>query len=327
MFRIVWQRKLETGLRSDIPGSEGSSPGPFPVHPLRAWPLEAALAVVNFFSHRLEMASLGLTYRLSLLRWYRPRPDDVFVVSFPKSGTTLMQMMLYQLTTDGSMDFGRFDSVSPWFEMSLGWRDPSLIARIPSPRIFKSHALFKKLPRGSLFLYLVRDPADVAVSSFHHHSPEAGLAGDLARYLDRFLEDPSQFDAWARHIQSWWPHRGDPNVLFLSYDQVIRDLEGTVRRVAAFCGFALREEEMPRILERCGLAFMKQHTEKLDPRSRQLGPQREEFIRKGRAGSGEEALSPAQREKLARKMEALARRLGCTTGELVAVLKGRGPAA
>ncbi len=302
-------------------------PSPFPVHPLRVWPLETALAVVNFFYGRLEMASMGLTYRIALLRWYRPRPDDVFVVSFPKSGTTLMQMMLYQITTDGSMDFDRFDRVSPWFEMALGWRDPSIIETIPSPRIFKSHELSRKLPRGSRSIYLVRDPADVAVSAFHHHSPGAGLAGDRARYLDHFLTDPSQFDAWARHVESWWPRRRDEDVLFLSHNQVIRDLEGTVRRVAAFCGFALREDEMPRILERCSLIFMKKHTGKLDPRARELGPQREEFVREGRAGAGEEALSPVQKEKLARKVEALARRLGCTAGELYAVLRGGAPAA
>jgi hypothetical protein len=288
--------------------------------------LEAALAVVNFFSHRLELASLRLTYHLSALRWYRPRPDDVFVVSFPKSGTTLMQMMLYQMTTDGSMGFDRFDSVSPWFEMSLGWRDPSLLERLPSPRIFKSHERFQQLPRGIRAVVLVRDPADVAVSSFHHHSPGAGLAADRARYLERFLADPSQLGAWERHLESWWPHRGDGNVLLLSYDGVVRDPEGTVRRVAAFCGFVLREEEMPRILERCSLAFMKQHSEKLDPRSRQLGPQREAFIRQGRAGAGGEALSPEQKATLARKLAALARRLGATAGELDAFLHGERPA-
>ena len=104
-------------------------------------------------------------------------------------------------------------------------------------------------------------------------------------------------------------HDGDGNVLLLSYDGVIRDLAVTVRRVAAFGGFPLREEEMPRILERCSVPFMKQHTEKLDPRSRQLGPQREAFIRQGRAGAGGEALSPAQKATLTRKLAALARRL------------------
>lgn len=290
-------------------------------HSLKERLLETALASVEFFYNRLETARMGLSYRLNVLRWYRPRPDDVFVVTFPKSGTTLLQMMLYQLTTDGSMDFSRFDSISPWFEMALGWRDPSIIESIPSPRIIKSHELYKKLPRGSRYIYVIRDPADVAVSAYHHHIPAPGE--DRATYLDQFLADKSSFGSWTQHIESWWPHRNDKNVLFLSYNRVVRNLEDTVRQVAAFCGIAIREEEMPRILERCSVAFMKQHAERLDPRPRQLGTPRGEFIREGRAGAGEEVLSPAQKEQLARKVEALARRLGCTAGDLYAFLAGQ----
>src|SRR5215218_5290023 len=59
--------------------------------------------------------------RLYRGKWYlfRPRPDDIFVVSYPKSGTTLMQMMVYQLATRGEMDFSHITIASPWFEMEL----------------------------------------------------------------------------------------------------------------------------------------------------------------------------------------------------------------
>ena len=33
------------------------------------------------------------------------RDSDIYIVSYPKSGTTKMQMILYQLTTEGHMDF------------------------------------------------------------------------------------------------------------------------------------------------------------------------------------------------------------------------------
>ena len=33
------------------------------------------------------------------------REDDIYISTYPKSGTTLMQMILYHLTTDGRMNF------------------------------------------------------------------------------------------------------------------------------------------------------------------------------------------------------------------------------
>ncbi len=42
------------------------------------------------------------------------RPDDIFIVTYPRSGTTWMQMILYQLTTDGKMNFPHISKVCPW---------------------------------------------------------------------------------------------------------------------------------------------------------------------------------------------------------------------
>jgi hypothetical protein len=34
-----------------------------------------------------------------------PRASDIFIVTYPKSGTNWMQMIMYQLTTDGDMEW------------------------------------------------------------------------------------------------------------------------------------------------------------------------------------------------------------------------------
>ncbi|HEX9941430.1 MAG TPA: sulfotransferase domain-containing protein [Thermoanaerobaculia bacterium] len=168
--------------------------------------------------------------RLQLLRgarcWYRPRPDDVFVVSFPKSGTTLMQMVLYQLTTSGEMDFPHIESVSPWFEVNVLRGNPQVL-EVPSPRIFKSHLRYELLPRGARYIYLARDVRDVAVSAYYHSRLVSGQDLDLTWYLDRFLAGRTLFGSWFKHLESWWPHRNNPNVLFLRFEDVVADLEGT----------------------------------------------------------------------------------------------------
>ena len=69
------------------------------------------------------------------------REDDIYISTYPKSGTTLMQMILYHLTTDGRMDFKHIYEVSPWIHNAsfLGQKPPDL----KSPRIIKTHDNYK----------------------------------------------------------------------------------------------------------------------------------------------------------------------------------------
>jgi hypothetical protein len=254
----------------------------------------------------------GVKVGLLLLRakryLFQPRPDDVFIASYPKSGTTLMQMMLYQITTDGAMDFPHVNSISPFYEWEV--RHSNLEAfDVPSPRIFKTHLTYPMIPQGARVIYLLRDVRDVAVSAYHHFCLVTGTQADPAMFASQFLEGRSMFGSWFQHVESWWPRRGDENVLFLWYDEVTADLEGTARRVADFCGFELREAELPRILERCGIDFMKRHQAKFDPRLHQVSSGEREFIRSGKSGTGGDFLSGDQRELLEKKLVSLAEKL------------------
>ncbi len=243
-----------------------------------------------------------------------PRPDDLYIAAYPKSGTTLLQMMLHQLKTDGGMSFPHVNAVCPWIEVELLRDNTGRLAALDSPRCFKTHLLHRQLPPGGRFLYVVRDVRDVVVSAWHHARLLGGV-GTLDDFTAGFLRRGwGASSTWFQHLRSWWPHRHDPNVLFLSYEQVIADLEGTARRVATFAGLSLREEEVPRIVERCGLAFMKRHEEKFDTRLQGARPELQGFIRRGEATAGEE-LSPAHRELLAGKLSALAAGLGCARGD------------
>ena len=52
-----------------------------------------------------------------------------------------------------------------------------------------------------------------------------------------YLDGGVQFD----HIASWWEHHGEPNVLFVHYDDMKADLDGEMRRVAAFLDIPVDE--------------------------------------------------------------------------------------
>jgi hypothetical protein len=262
--------------------------------------------------HAGSRGSLPLGHRLP--NEYRLRPDDIFIVSYPKSGTTLMQMMLHQLKTSGEMDFPHINSISPWFELEIARGTPQNL-EVPSPRVLKTHLPYRKVPRGARYLYLARDVRDVAWSAYHHSRLMMGVDPPLDLFMEHFFEGQTKFNSWFEHTESWWPHRNDDDVLFLRYKDIIADLEGTARRVAAFCGLAIREVEMPRIVARCSLEFMKRHQEKFDPRPLFPGAPgaahgSAQFIREGRIGRGRKVLNPEQKQLVARKLADLERKLG-----------------
>jgi hypothetical protein len=285
-------------------------PDPFTLRLLRL-----ALAAVSAVHGGFGAIRDWLQHQIAL-QSFTIRSDDVFLVTYPKSGTTLLQMMLYQLTSQGEMDFPHIDSISPWFERELAHGWPQNL-EVPSPRFFKSHLRFSMLPRGARSIYLARDPGDILVSAYHHYCLITGMSHDFERFADAFLAGRVQFGSWFEHMRSWWPHRHDPEVLFLRYEEVVADLPGTARKIAGFCGLDLDERDLPRIVERCSLAFMKHHPEKFDPRLRQIAQHREEFVRQGQVGEGVQRLSARQREHLERKVGDLAYSLGCSPTEIL----------
>jgi hypothetical protein len=225
-----------------------------------------------------------------------PRVDDIFVVTYPRSGTTWMQMILYQLTTEGKMDFPHITTVSPWFERSL--KDGTAYDALPAPRVFKSHLSYRKIPKGPCkYLYVARDGKDVAVSYYHFQKTHMGYKGTFDEFFTHFLKGQDHYGSWSRHVRGWWAHRHDPNVLFLYYEELTADLPGCLRRISAFCGLEINPERWGDILERCSFAFMKQHESQFDPLTAMLyeqGFQPNSHLRKGQSGSGSEHLSLRQ---------------------------------
>jgi methylamine dehydrogenase accessory protein MauD len=240
-----------------------------------------------------------------------PRPDDIFIVTYPRSGTTWMQMILYQLTTEGKMDFPHITQVSPWFERSL--KDGAAYDALPAPRVFKSHLSYRKIPKGPCkYLYVARDGKDVAVSYYHFYTTHMGFKGTFDEFFERFLRGQVHYGSWFRHVRRWWEHRDDANVLFLRYEELAADLPRTLRKISAFCGLPIAPGRWPDILERCGFAFMKQHESQFDPLTAMLyeqGFQPNSHLRKGQCGAGSEQLSFQQSRRFDRTFH---RRLGDT---------------
>lgn len=270
--------------------------------------LNGLLSLVVWGQKKVASRQSTLMLKMAREAFFKPRQDDIFIVSYPKSGATLLQMMLYQMTTAGEMDFPHIESVAPWYERAILSGSGPMLEAAASPRLFKSHARYELLPPSPRFIYVVRDVKDVAISAFHHYCLITGVEHDLEEFLDQFIGERFMFGSWFAHLESWWPHRHDDNVLFLIFDEIVADLEGTVGKVAEFCDIALAEDAMSRILEHCDIDFMKRHRYRFDPRLRRLaatpaGP----FVDPRR--DRESLLNARQEEALVKRLDILAAEL------------------
>lgn len=263
---------------------------------LARWPVRILAGLLQWLVARLTTAKSKIdTFQLMHFKFV-PRPDDIFIVTYPRSGTTWMQMILYQLTTDGSMDFAHISDQCPWFEHAPGSDDGFEKRR--APRLFKSHLSYRSIPKGpGRYIYVVRDGRDVAISYYNLYRTHNGYKGSFAEFFELFMRGKAVYGSWFKHVEGWWKHRNELNVLFLTYEELTRDLEGCLRRIIGFCHLEVTPEKLPLIVQRCSFAFMKQHESKFDPALETLsqhGVKLNSFIRTGRTGEGVRELTPEQ---------------------------------
>ena len=221
------------------------------------------------------------------------RKDDVYIVTYMKSGTTLLQMMVYQLLTDGDMNFGHIYEVSPWIEYAAVVEQP--LHNLPSPRVLKSHLEYKDFPKvkGKL-IYGIRNGMDVAVSMFHHYN-DLELSG---LKWDKFYDSIFMKRSWFLHVRDWMQNKKGMDVFYVRYEDVTKNMKKTVEDLAAFLNVKLSEERLQRVLERCSFEYMKLNQSKFGGyRPQQDRRKFDQFIRKGESGKGRSQFNEIQAEK------------------------------
>jgi aryl sulfotransferase len=270
------------------------------------------------------------------LRWnfVRHRPDDIVIATSYKAGTTWMQGIIGNLIFHGEPP-APVAELSPFLEARFVPLELVLtgLEAQTHRRFIKTHLPLDGLPFDPLlkYVYVGRDPRDVFVSLWNHHSNYAdetvalfsilpGRVGDLPpRYTDihdmwrdwvtkaSFAWEADGYPYWShlRHAQSYWNYRHLPNIIFVHYADLLADLEREMRRVAAFLQIAVPDAAWPEIVRNCTFEGMKSKGEKYAPNggaSWKGGAQT--FFNKGTNGRWREVLTReeiAQYEKAAER--------------------------
>jgi hypothetical protein len=161
-------------------------------------------------------------------------PDDVFLVSYPRSGNTWARFLLGNLLDcNNPVTFANIESRIP----EIYFNSDHAMRALPHPRLLKSHECFQ--PHYRQVIYIVRDPRDVAISFYHHNVKAENIPDDypIRDFIPRFIN--AEFDAkwgsWSDHVRSWlFLRQGQPGFMLLRYEDIQREPARELERIAAF---------------------------------------------------------------------------------------------
>ena len=201
---------------------------------------------------------------------YAPRPEDVFVATQMKCGTTWMQHLVYQVVMRGHGDIvesGRtLYAVSPWLEAvkSVPVDEAPVHGEERPTRVIKTHFPVRLCPfdTAARYIYVSRHPASCFASCADFIATNAGGATPPLEVTETwFCSDDMWWGPWTEHVRAWWVRaQHEQNVLFVRFEDMKRDLPEVARRVAAFLGIApLSDTELADVVHKCGFAYMQEH--------------------------------------------------------------------
>jgi hypothetical protein len=200
---------------------------------------------------------------------YQPRPEDVFVVTQMRCGTTWMQQIVFEIVTRGRGDlsdagYGHLYAACPWIDAvnSVSLEDAPLVGEKPT-RIVKSHLPTRLCPYSAdaKYVYVTRHPVSCFASIVDYNRLLVGpLMPPVATLTEWFCSDRMYWLPWPQHIDGWWRWaQSRDNVLFVHFEEMTRDFPGVLDRLERFLGYALTDDERRLVTEKSSFQYMKDH--------------------------------------------------------------------
>ncbi|KAF3338906.1 flavonol 3-sulfotransferase-like protein [Carex littledalei] len=247
---------------------------------------------------------------------FKPRPSDVIVASYMKSGTTwlkaltftIMHRNKYVFSSHPLLKLNPHDCV-PITEYHYATRDEQYLETLPSPRVLGTHLPYSILPESIKtskcpIVYICREPKDVLVSLWHMVTRFEWFKKSFpfTQAFEIFCEGRMPYGpVWDHVLEYYMKSLHSPEkILFLKYEEMMKDPIDGVMRLAIFIGFPFSEEEIKNglveeIVEFCSFNKLKD----LDVNKNGIGHVKNDFFfRKAVVGDWQNHMTPEMAIKL-----------------------------
>src|ERR1700674_3126946 len=215
------------------------------------------------------------------------KADDVFLGSYPRSGSTWLRFILQEILTG---EPSRFENVNQ--RIAFIGRHGAAPGLLPNGgRLLQTHEAYRK--QYGRAVYLVRDPRDVALSEYAFQKARGWVDGDFHTYLVSFLRGGvNGFGSWQDHVRSWLA-AGDASpdsIRVYRYDELRRETFSSLTSMLEFLSVRVSSQKISDAIASNSLQQMRKK-EELSP---QKVSKRDRFVRNGSVGGWRENLDDAQ---------------------------------
>ncbi|XP_062043659.1 amine sulfotransferase-like [Lepus europaeus] len=217
----------------------------------------------NFKGYNFHRMAVNMDF-IKNLDDFAIRDDDVFIITYPKSGTIWTQQILsliyYVKHRNRTENINTIDR-APVLEYNFFNVD---FEKRQSPRLFASHLPYYLVPKGlknkkAKIIYVYRNPKDILVSYFHFANWVITFepTDTIERFMGKFLDGKVVGSLWFDHIRGWYEHKHDFNILFMMYEDMKKDLRSSVIKISQFLERELSEEDVDAVVRQATFENMK----------------------------------------------------------------------
>ncbi|XP_055946615.1 sulfotransferase 1B1-like [Argiope bruennichi] len=247
------------------------------------------------------------------------REDDVFVITYPKSGTTWTEEIVSLIYKGGDVRKVEKELLVyrvHHLEVGRPLGHLRFLRKLKSPRLMATHLPLPLIPQQlrqpkCKIIYVMRNPKDTAVSYYHHHKMSTFLGNTTDswdKFLEHFMAGHLVYGSWFDHVLPYWEFckQNPNNVFFLTYEELKMDLRGMVLRLCDFLERPLSPQAVDAIVSHCTFESMKTNkmvNREVLPISDLFDMRRSKFMRKGIIGDWKNYFTEEQSEAFNRLCE------------------------